>query len=367
MNIKSFRHVKDIGMTSGGVSMGANGQFLQWNAKWEGVKGTENVHKCSAKVSVGMMQGNSLEFAYKLKTQKNSWLDEYLTLPKSLELSTVLGHFPKVVGMITQEFTSLAAHPTLGFGMEHDISLGCWTWVWEWTYNNSTFRVPIPFIHLGSVSDPGAFYGQKLYHGIYCFMLQSMVADILQDKDDRKQVEQRPEEASKGITNMSYEKAKRDAEQQLAMMEQVAERKRASESNKDGLVILKATYWVKSREVGDIVEGRVVSMDATKQLQFWVSHDGKLSLPSIPKASWLGFYNLQTEARSARPSHIWDWRVWRRWTRRVVLPQPQSPQPQLNIRYANQGYVYEISIGETEALVLPTSKAQLLGHASLLH
>ncbi len=64
------------------------------------------------------------------------------------------------------------------------------------------------------------------------------------------------------ITDISNEKTKRDAEQQLAMMEKVAERKRASESNKDGLVILKATYWVKLREVGAIVEGRVGAMDA---------------------------------------------------------------------------------------------------------
>jgi hypothetical protein len=140
------------------------------------------------------------------------------------------------------------------------------------------------------------------------------------------------------------------------MMEKVAEKKRMSESNTDGLVILKATYWVESRDI----QGKIISMDATKQLQFWVSN-GKLHLPSVPKAAWLGFYNLQTERSPFSPG--WDWRFWRRWTRRAVHPQPRAKQPQLTIRFACSGYVYEITVGETEAVTLPCTRAQLLGYA----
>jgi hypothetical protein len=355
INVKSFRHIKDVGMTSGGVSVGGNGQILQWNAKWEAAKGDTNVHKCSAKVSLGMLQGNSLELSYKLRFQKYSWLEEYITLPKHLQFSTVLGGFPKVLGMVTQEFTSLASHPTLGFGMEHDISLACWTWIWEWTYNNSTFRVPIPVVHLGSISDPGAFYWGKFYSAIYCLLIQSMVADILQD-DNKKQEEGRQKGATVTTLPLSYIKSKEDAARQLVMMEKVAEKKRMSESNTDGLVILKATYWVESRDI----QGKIISMDATKQLQFWVSN-GKLHLPSVPKAAWLGFYNLQTERSPFSPG--WDWRFWRRWTRRAVHPQPRAKQPQLTIRFACSGYVYEITVGETEAVTLPCTRAQLLGYA----
>jgi hypothetical protein len=121
---------------------------------------------------------------------------------------------------------------------------------------------------------------------------------------------------------------------------------------------------------------KLISMDATTQLQFWVVQ-GKLMLPSIPKSCWLGFYNLQTEAgiywqktlsKKQRQQHWWDWRFWRRWTRHPLTPKSQlSTEPQLTIRYAYDGYVYEITVGEQESVDLPNSdKAQLLGLASMV-
>ena len=136
-------------MTSSGISVGGNGKPLQWGASWENFQGKTNIHKYSAKVSMGLLQGNSLELSYKFRAQKDYWLDEYITMPKQIQISTILSGFPKIEGMVTQEFSCLATHPTLGFGMEHDVALGCWTWVWEWTYQNSSFRIPIPVLHLG--------------------------------------------------------------------------------------------------------------------------------------------------------------------------------------------------------------------------
>lgn len=364
MNVKSFRHIKGIGMTSGGFSFGGNGKVLQWNGKWEATRGTTNAHKCSAKVSVGMLQGNSLEVGYKVRCKNISWLEEHITLPRHVELSAIWSRFPKIMGMVTQEFTSLAAHPTLGFGMEHDITFGCWTWIWELTYNNSTFRVPVPVVHLGSISNSDSFYRQKLYYGIYCLLLQSTMADLLKDDEDKIREEDRSKEVSKIADALSHGKSKIDAERQSAMMEKIAERKRVSESRRDGLVILKATYWVDPVVESSPVQACLISMDATNQLQFWVS-GGKLSLPSIPKSSWLGFYNLQAHQRQAESRFKWDWRFWRRLTRRAVHPEP-LPEPQLTIRYSNSGYIYEITVGEKESLVLPNERAQLLGRASFV-
>jgi len=366
MNLKSFRHIKNVGMTSGGVSLGGDGRVLQWNTKWEATQGTINLHKYSAKVSVGMLNGNSLELGYKFRFRKSSWLEEYMNIPRRIELSAVYGRFPKIMGMVSQEVTSLATHPSLGFGMEHDLTLGCWTWIWELTYQNSTFRIPIPVLQLGSVSNPGAFYSQKFYHGLYCLLLQSTVAGLLQDEEDKKQSEEKPKSFANIAAELAIEKTKADADRQIAMMEKVAERKRLLESKRDGLVIIQATYWVNTQTSSANVQGRFLSMDATKQLQFWVSN-GKLCLPSIPKASLLGFYNLVPTHDPRNSTHMrWDWQAWRAWMRGASNPGNVQAEPQLTVRYSHTGYVYEISVGETESLILPSERSQLLGHSSLV-
>jgi hypothetical protein len=361
LNVKSFRHVKDIGMMSGGVQVGGNVQVLQWNAKWEATQGIAHAHKYSANVSVGMLQGNSIELSYKHRFPKYSWLEEQISIPKQLEISTEIGRLPKVTAMLTHELKSLASHPTVGFGLEHDVTLGCWSWVWECVYNNSQFRIPIPVLHLGSVADPGDYYTRKIYYGIYCLLVQSMIADILQDDEEgskiKKSDDEQVTEIAKHVTNKSHRKTEKDANKQLLMMENVAERKRILESRQDGLVILKATYWIEESEP----LRQINSMDATKQLQFWVSN-GRLVVPPIPKSSWLGFRNLETERRPTASSK-WDWRIWRRWTRRSVHPETKSQQPQLTIRYSYSEYVYEITVSDKEALVLPSDRANLLGYA----
>jgi hypothetical protein len=362
LNLKSFRHIQKLGMMSGGLSMGANRKVLQWNAKWEAVNGKENVHKTSAKISVGMMQGNSLELSYKLKSRKKTWLDEYILLPKSLEATTVLGRFPKVEATVVQEITTLASHPTLAFGLEHDIGLGCWTWVWELNYHTSSFRVPIPVLHLGTITDPVAFYQKKLYYGLYCLLLQSFIADILQDDNEGGTEDAEKAEEATMMVDASKLKTKAEATAHLLLMETVAERRRYSELQREGLVILKATYWLEERTGPEI---QLLTMDATMQLQFWVS-EGRLSLPALPKSCLLGFYDLRTEVKSRPRSQKWDWRIWKRWTRRSVSPKQQQVEPQLRIRYSYKGYVYEITTSDKDALTIPNTKARLLGHSSVV-
>jgi curved DNA-binding protein CbpA len=365
-NLKSYRHLQNIGTTSVGVSASSSGQMLQWNAKWEGSLTSKKyhfVHKTSVKGSIGMLQGNSVELGYNCrfpkshdeaqnnKSSKNNqktvyeWLDAKFTLPKKIEVSTVLGHFKKITAMVTHEIGSLATHPTLAFGMEHDVSLGRWAWIWEIQYSQSTFRIPIPILQLGSVSDPRSFYLQKFYYGIYCLLLQSMLADLLGDEDDenaqnhdryrfdasessvgerlRNQTSQGGGEDSSSVGVVI--KTKAEAEKQLALMKPVAEKKRCRESqlrqqdqsgsygiDRDGdggLIILGATYWQTFRQKNDDESDgngdgeaeswlhEVISMDATVQLQFWVNKS-KLIIPDrIPKSSWMGFYNLSTESK----------------------------------------------------------------------
>lgn len=343
--------------------MGANGQLLQWHAKWEAVNGKQNVHKTSAKLSMGMMQGNSLELSYKLKSRKATWLDEYLPLPKSFEVTTALGRFPKIEAMANQEITTLASHPTLSFGFEHDIGLGCWSWIWELTYNSSTFRVPIPVLHLGTVTNPAVFYQQKLYYGLYCLMIQSLIVDVLHDeKEDKSHSAGGSESISKMIVDSTKAKSKQDAARQLKMMEDASERRRRAELKSDGLVILSALYFL---EVRDGVEMQVASMNATTQLQFWV-WNGRLSLPAFEKSTLLGFYDLRTEIKDLSRRRIWEWKIWKRLSRRSIAPEHTQNKPVLRVRYSFQGYVYETVVSDEESLHLPIGRARLLGRADIV-
>ena len=357
-----MRQIKDIGLASGGISFGANGQFLQWNATWEAVNGKENVHKTSAKVSMGVMQGNSLELSYRLKSRKRTWFDDYLLMPKSFEATTVLGRFPKIEAMAHQEITTLASHPRLSFGFEHDIGLGCWSWVWELSHKSSSFRVPIPVLHLGTITDPVAFYQRKFYYGMYCLLLQSLMTDILHD-EKAERVEAGEQAIVSGQTlDFSGAKKKKDATQQLVLMESVSARRRCSEIKQNGLVILSALYFLEVKNGNEI---QVASIDVTTQLQFWVSC-GRLTLPAIQKSKLLGFYDLRTDIKDSSEPHKWDWRIWKRLSRRSVAPH-QLPEPQIRVRYSFQGYVYETSALDCEKLILPSNGARLLGRADVLH
>jgi hypothetical protein len=62
-------------MTSGGLSVGGNGRVPQWNAEWDAANGPMNNQRCSAKVSMGVLQGNSLRVGHKHRFQKTSWLE----------------------------------------------------------------------------------------------------------------------------------------------------------------------------------------------------------------------------------------------------------------------------------------------------
>ena len=362
LNLKSMRQIKDIGLASGGISFGANGQFLQWHATWEAVNGKENVHKTSAKVSMGVMQGNSLELSYRLKSQKKTWVDDYLLMPKSFEATTVLGRFPKIEAMAHQEITTLASHPRLSFGFEHDIGLGCWSWVWELSHKSSIFRVPIPVLHLGTITDPTSFYQRKFFYGMYCLLLQSLIADMLHDEKDELAHAGEQAVVSEETLDTCRSKTKKDATQQLALMKSVAAQRQSSEIEQNGLVILSALYFLEVK-IGNEIQ--VASTDATTQLQFWVS-SGRLTLPAIKKSNLLGFYDLRTDIKQLSRPQKWDWRIWKRLSRRSVAPY-QQPEPQLRVRYSFQQYVYEISAYDCEMLSLPSKRARLLGHADVLH
>lgn len=427
--MKSSRHLKNLGVGSAGVSIGGDGLFLQWNAKWEAIRKKNHIEKLSAKVTAGRLQGNSVEVAYKIKRQNRTWYDRHIKLPKEFEItgSSGMGGLPKFAAMLTQDFTSLASHPTLGFGLEHDSALGLWTWVWEFNYLNSSFRVPIPVIHLGMIADPHRYYSQRFYYGLYCILLQTLLADLFQDDDHQTKKHQSDffdsmsKKSNVGTTAFPTNQPSIVPESILNMISKVAEKKRKLEKacEDKGLIILKATYWVERRQdendVNDdimfssaISNSRIISSDVTDQVQFWVSN-GKLSLPALPKSSLLGFPRLmvgdkgqwrqeqhQQQKTTTKITSVLDYlMVCQQWlfqkrqsiqkngfiasflsssATSTTTATMTTNEPQLTVRYTNQGSIYEITVSENETLELPATadndtdhthnKAQMMGNAN---
>ena len=484
-NLKAYRYLQGIGTTSMGISWKGTGQLLQWVVKWEAVAATtysttgttrgadtHNTnktntntssprissllrHKGSVKASVGVLQENALDVQYSVrfptrtnKLSRSNWDDSGLEclIPRTIDITWTLGRLQqKLRAMIVHELTALATHPTIGFGFQHNITWGSWTWVWEFTYQQSTIRIPIPVMDFVR-TDPASYYLHKLYYGVYCAVLQAVIADVLNDDDaaagdeetktdhyhgspsssganfyrgPRKETDTEgnataeddddPTGGSRGqgSSGATLWKTKIEAIQQFALMEPVADRKRKLEAqHRDGLVILHATYWLQVRDPrpssssssssSEPPEHELVSMDATKQLQFWV-HERKLWIPSqLPKSCWLGFYDLRTESKfhnrrggetsiskntTNRNGVTTTWWWW--WdymchtvgsfspqrnnkTTEVIRDQPQ--QSQLTVRYSYRGGIFETTVGETEALSLPCSTvAERLGGANIVH
>ena len=362
-NMRSDRHIKTVGMISCGLSIGGTGDILQWNAGVQKSSGPLHTHRGTAKLNVGLLQGNSLKLGYKYRRQKESWLQEYITIPKRIEMNATLSQFPKVETTVTQEFTSLATHPTLAFGFEHDINLGLWTWIWEWTYQGSSFRVPIPVLAVGTIVDPMSYYAKRAYYAIYCLLVQALIADMLRDEGP-KAVDVVPEESPSLSTDLSKTKEDTHASFQLKLMKETAEKKTRNEALKNGLVIRKALYWMQRPKATSSGSCRTLSYDATTQLQFWVVNS-RLVIPALPKSKWMGFYSLEDPFDKKTRSH-WNWQFWRKWKRRAVAPAAEKQEPRLTIRYVYQDYVYEITVRDTEEIILPSSKAVLIGPASVI-
>ncbi|KAL3919626.1 MAG: hypothetical protein SGILL_003662 [Bacillariaceae sp.] len=97
-NFKTYRHLRNIGMATGGVSVGGNGEMLQWNAKWEAHRDN---HKVSVKAGMGMLQGNSIEASYRVRFDKSHWLEEFITIPRRLEVTSAWGRVQKLTAMVT--------------------------------------------------------------------------------------------------------------------------------------------------------------------------------------------------------------------------------------------------------------------------
>jgi len=227
---------------------------------------------------------------------------------------------------------TLSKGSSLGIGVRHDSRQGV-SWIFSWIRGEVVIKIPIflfPSAHMGMMQ---YFYSCGL--GLTSYLIQECISDVWQLKNASPS----PSGDRTAAAAFFRSKARKDAEMQKSLMAKQAAARRNAEEMKQGLIIVKATYFCIG---GD-------QWDVTTQLQFWTAKSS-LDLPALSKQNLLGFYNVAgTDPIVKEP----EW--WQLWT---TAPVPPVSKPKLSVRYQYGGETFEIVIDDEEALSLPSSKAR---------
>ena len=289
---------------------------------------------CTAKVNLGV---SSFPLKLTAKHEFESGQSGYVSYawgPMGVEVKTIFAR-------------ALTSYLVWSIGVQH--SLSGLTWLLQLERNDIVFRIPITICPRNS----SAYWEKSILLSFISFLVDSIVRDIVESSESVAAVKKALERES---TLLDADKSRRAAEQQVQMMEESALANRAREEACGGLVILKATYFVNGGE----------SMDATIQIQFRVKENSKLQLPSTPKSHLLGFYSLATAPKGSSAKQSW-YESWFPWlSSRTANDSSIAASPKLTVRYSYQGKVYETTIEDTEALLLPQEDALCLGESNVV-
>jgi len=154
-------------------------------------------------------------------------------------------------------------------------------------------------------------------------------------------------------------KATFNAEKQANIMRPIAASKRRRETECNGLVIMKATYYRQSTDPS-------ASLNVTDQLQFYVQNSS-LVLPASSKSLLLGFSPMDYQPESNRSyankgNAIFSW----------ILNHAGKDEPtdreafMLSVRYKFKGDVFETSVRDNDSLHIPNTKDLNLGPSNLV-
>ena len=279
---------------------------------------------CTVKLNIGINQ-------YPLKVSAKQEFDGgtktgYLSVgwgPGGVELKAIISR-------------SMTAYANWSMGIQHATSTGL-TWLLQAERGNFTFRVPIS---ISTITNP-AYWNTLTFFSLLTIIIDDVVGDIIHDSADDMV---RTATSDIADSDTGCEKTKQDAEQQLECMKHTAERNMERERQSNGLIIYQARYFVEQGQ----------SFDATTQLQFLVQNS-TLHLPAESKSFLLGFYPLVQPVRKRRHRTSW----LRCWLATDSLDP--TPMPQLQIRFTSGNETYEITVKDTDELVLPNANATLLG------
>lgn len=290
---------------------------------------------------------------------------------------------------------------TLSMGIEHLTSKGLsWIFVLQ---RGSHLNITVP-IHILSVLDPVTtvdpmMYPIKaLYLAFVSYLLDATFSEYIidqlksfsesgkkiimndEDEEDDKHDDKVTEEKLY-IEEMllPLQKGRDIAMNQKRLMQKQAHFKREAEEDINGLVILSATYGLhgknrmkKSRNF----KGKIFVEDVTTQLQFWVDKS-KLKLPAVSKSHLMGFYDIQAACDLSHAKD--DFSIFSsnnqlyKWCyssipflKRHFNNREDENVIQLKIRYKIAGFVYEITINDTDPLEIPSNVALKLGSSEIV-
>lgn len=305
------------------VGMGTNGQLQYCVASLTTLY--DDYPQCTAKVNLGV-SSHPLELSTKY------------AMPDDQQLSAAcaFGGATSVECKATMS-RQLTNYCKLRVGVKHTASAGL-SLLFDLERGTVKFRVPIA-VSTGLLQQDWARW---MFFLTIPFAIDELIGDFVKQAS--------PKSTSAMMKNSQrlpvHIKTKEEAEMQIRMMRKAAEARKAQEQDVNGLVIARAIYFVQGGE----------RLDATIPLQFWV-RNSQLRLSSAPKSGLLGFYDLVPTPVQARL----PW--WKAFSR------PKSPElalvvPRLLVRYSYQGNVYELTIQDTEPLILPSEYALELGPAS---
>ena len=243
---------------------------------------------------------------------------------------------------------------TIGFGIEHN-GLSGLTWLLRYSRPEGiAISVPIfvtPFM-------AHAYWNKFVWISTLTYLLD----EVIEEYSERGQKDSAEAREGRYQQLLKANRAEHDwscsplaisiSERHLPFMAQVSGAKRRYEESIDGLVILRAVYGTKSASS---------NVDVTEQLQFWVN-DSRLVLPSSPKCSLLGLYSLRRRRRAKRRIYRPFDNLFQRFVRAESdLESDDCQEITLTIRYKHKGFVYELSVGDSDQVVLPSSTARQLG------
>mmetsp|Transcript_31916 Transcript_31916/g.67099 ORF Transcript_31916/g.67099 Transcript_31916/m.67099 type:complete len:485 (+) Transcript_31916:780-2234(+) len=178
-------------------------------------------------------------------------------------------------------------------------------------------------------------------------------------------------------------KAKEDTLRQVNLMVRQAKAMTKKEEEQGGLRIVKAVYgvmddesreWIRRKERNadstNVDELLWHTMDATTQLQFWVT-DSHLHLPAVSKKHMLGFYDMlafvsedewaQSKQGNREGDKIsyafprsWNWWKEKHW----AVENKRNLVVVLSVRYRLDDKMYDVMLYDDDAVDLPSQFAQ---------
>ena len=153
----------------------------------------------------------------------------------------------------------------------------------------------------------------------------------------------------------------RNDSQFTKVMSSVAEKKRQYELKEGGLVIIRANWTSSDSHLASGTSRR--EEDVTTLLQYWVT-DSRLELPAQQNLWWGSTSAHPVEQPTASGQrHTWAWNCMSFFHHSNSSVQSDDDAGTLYIRYQFEDSIYEIIFQGDELLLLPNSRATVIGEA----